>query len=128
MGRLRRMPFVTKLILLVGVILTLALGTYSFQQIRKSIRIMEKDTMDNLSLLTEQVLANYRQNRDNLERQIYAAATTLTSSRLSGYSSKSRRSRAGRLIIDLLLPTIMTYCFTGPVRNRPKLPCSTWLP
>lgn len=77
MGRLRRMPFVTKLILLVGVILTLALGTYSFQQIRKSIRIMEKDTMDNLSLLTEQVLANYRQNRDNLERQIYAAATTV---------------------------------------------------
>ncbi len=71
------MPFVTKLILLVGMILTLALGTYSFHQIRKSIHIMEKDTVNNLSLLTEQVLANYRQNRDTLERQIYAIASTV---------------------------------------------------
>lgn len=74
---IRRIPFVTKLILLVVVILTLALLTYSFQQIRKSIRIMENDTVDNLSLLTEQVLANYRQNRDTLERQIYAVASTV---------------------------------------------------
>lgn len=71
------MPFVTKLILLVGAILTLALGSYSVHQIRKSIGIMEKDTVNNLSLLTEQVLANYRQRRDTLERQIYAIASTV---------------------------------------------------
>ncbi len=77
MGWIRRLPFVTKLILLVGAILTLALGTYTFQQIRKSISIMEKDTVNNLSLLTEQVLANYRQSRDTLERQIHSIASTL---------------------------------------------------
>ena len=68
---LRDQPFSKKVILIYVLSMTLIILVVTSQQIKRSISVMESESMKSLNMLTDQVSLNFTDNQTNLRKQLY---------------------------------------------------------